>query len=54
MAELIRPPESLREYHWCSQPGKELVGVPAAACDRLVDRREDDARANRVDPDADD
>src|SRR5580700_7393457 len=54
MAELIRPPESLRKYHWCRQPGKELVGVPAAAGDRLVDRGEDDPRADRVDPDADD
>src|ERR1700734_3289592 len=50
MAELIRPPESLRKYHWCSQPGKELLGVPAAAGDRLVDRGEDDPRADRGDP----
>src|ERR1700733_15795346 len=54
MAELIRPPESLRKYHWCRQPGKELAGAPAAAGDRLVDRREDDAGTDRVNPDADD
>src|SRR5215472_13733474 len=54
LPEFFRPSQPLREHYRRRQPGEEFVRVAAGPGDALVDGRVNDARADRVHPDADD